>query len=627
MGSTMEAFCCSNNNYDNELTNPHEQESSRKNPTKNTLRSSILGISKLPTNEINAYSNIYEVMDLKSIEDKKNYPFKDYTLIEKIGGRSYSEVFLVKYNKNNDIFSLKKIKRNKITNITDYELRNILDKLKQLNHAYVNKIQDYYKTNDYIYLLEEFCSEGNLEDKIKKMKMIPEFIVKIIMFEIFKALIYLNSKNLIHGDLKLENILIELNAIKMDKKKNNKDIEFEEDKFIKSINKDSILIYNHLLQNKTSNYKFDFKNIDSVKIINKKINESQRRSESSQMSTGLRFGAIKKGDNKLRAIPNLKYTGENNIYNSGKFEFLKYGIKLTDYNKEKFIKKEELNIDTISYLSPEAIKENTYLNNDIWSCGIIMYYLLSGNFPFIGNNIEEIKNKILLGKFIFDFDKFTGISEDAKDLIKKCLKVDKDLRIDLKDTVKHPFFDDLKDSGVYLIDEKKILENLKNQKERPMFYQMVLTFISYNFKDTELLMDLSRIFYKIDRNSDGKITKEDLTQAYEDAGEKIKKEELEQIIKLVDFDRNGNIEYDEFIRVCIPEDRLFTENNLKDAFDLFDKYKIGEISYLNVVEALEREDRINSKMIELLKIEVDQMGHETLNFEQFKNLMEKLSLQ
>ena len=195
------------------------------------------------------------------------------------------------------------------------------------------------------------------------------------------------------------------------------------------------------------------------------------------------------------------------------------------------------------------------------------------------------------------------------------------------ETVKHPFFDDLKDSRVYLIDEKKILENLKSQKERPIFYQMVLSFISYHFKDTELLMELSRIFYKIDRNSDGKITIEDLTNAYEEAGEKINKNELEEIIKMVDFDRNGFIEYDEFIRVCIPEDRLFTEDNLKDAFDLFDKDKKGSITYLNVVEALEREDRINPKMIALLKNEVAKMGDEVLDFNKFNNLMIKLSFQ
>jgi len=353
----------------------------------------------------------------------------------------------------------------------------------------------------------------------------------------------------------------------------------------------------------------------------------KKKSESAQMSSGLRFGLANKGDDKLRAIPNLKYRGENNIYNSGKFEFLKYGIKLNDYISEKISAKNLQSLQNIPFSSPETISNNKSENCDIWACGIIMYYLLIGEYPFTGSNVDEFKSKIILGKFIFDPDKFLGISEEAKDLIKKCLKKDKDLRITILETVKHPFFDDLKDSRVYLIDEKKILENLKSQKERPIFYQMVLSFISYHFKDTELLMELSRIFYKIDRNSDGKITIEDLTNAYEEAGEKINKNDLEEIIKMVDFDRNGFIEYDEFIRVCIPEDRLFTEDNLKDAFDLFDKDKKGSITYLNVVEALEREDRINPKMIALLKNEVAKMGDEVLDFNKFNNLMIKLSFQ
>ena len=126
---------------------------------------------------------------------------------------------------------------------------------------------------------------------------------------------------------------------------------------------------------------------------------------------------------------------------------------------------------------------------------------------------------------------------------------------------------------------------------------MVLTFISYHFNDMQLLHELSRIFYKIDRNTDGKITKEDLWNAYEEAGEKITKSELEEIINMVDFDKNGFIEYEEFIRVCIPEDRLFTDTNLKHAFDLFDTEKKGAITHMQVVDALEREAKINPKMI------------------------------
>ena len=109
--------------------------------------------------------------------------------------------------------------------------------------------------------------------------------------------------------------------------------------------------------------------------------------------------------------------------------------------------------------------------------------------------------------------------------------------------------------------------------------------------------------------------------------EKKSSKELDEIINMVDFDKNGFIEYEEFIRVCIPEDRLFTNANLKNAFDLFDTEKKGVITHMQVVDALEREDKINSKMIQLLKKEVLSMGSELLDYEKFKSLMETLSLQ
>ena len=415
----------------------------------------------------------------------------------------------------------------------------------------------------------------------------------------------------------------------MDKKIkiNKKNINFDKDIFIKAIDND-VDIINNALGNKTANYKIDIKQIDSIKIFNKKINESQKRVESSQVATKMRFGSLKNMEEKLRAIPNLKYTGSNNIYNSGKFETLNFSIKINDFNYSKVLNRNKTNLKNIIYCSPENLSNNENKDNsDIWDCGIIMFYLLGGIFPHPGEKEEDIKKNINIGKILFDFDKFNGVSEDAKDLIKKCLRMDANRRITVIEAMSHPFFDDLKDSKVYLEDEKKILENLKNQKEHPIFYQMVLSFISYHFNDKPLLHELSRIFYKIDRNTDGKITKEDLLNAYEEAGEKISKKELDEIINMVDFDKNGFIEYDEFIRVCIPEDRLFTESNLKNAFDLFDTEKKGSITHMQVVDALEREDKINGKMIEQLKKEVSNMGGELLDFNKFKDLMERLSLQ
>ena len=46
------------------------------------------------------------------------------------------------------------------------------------------------------------------QGKIKKIGKFLEFIVKVIMLQILNALMYLDEKSIINGDLKLENILV-----------------------------------------------------------------------------------------------------------------------------------------------------------------------------------------------------------------------------------------------------------------------------------------------------------------------------------------------------------------------------------------------------------------------------------
>ena len=151
--------------------------------------------------------------------------------------------------------------------------------------------------------------------------------------------------------------------------------------------------------------------------------------------------------------------------------------------------------------------------------------------------------------------------------------------------------------------------------------------MSYHFNDKELLSDLSRIFYKIDKDSDGKITNADILIAFKEAGEILTNEELEQIMNRVDFDRNGIIEYEEFIRVLIPEDKLFTDANLRNAFALFDVNNCGFITPSQVVDTLLNDDKISNGIKQMMKNEVVNVGDEIMEFEDFRNLMFTLSMQ
>ena len=315
-------------------------------------------------------------------------------------------------------------------------------------------------------------------------------------------------------------------------------------------------------------------------------------------------------------------------YNYNKLHIKNFELKLIDFGCSKIFSKQkkttfEDTIGTLVYCSPEVLKNNYDQKCDIWSCGVIMYRLLCGRFPFSGRTEEEITKKILFSKLDFNNKYFQNISENAKDLIRKCLIHDKDQRISVKDALKHEFFAcELNINNIFEdeVNTKNLLNNLKkNARKTSKFYQIVLTYLSYNFADKEHLQKLRNIFYKIDLNMDGKLSKEELFTAYKEAKINITKEELNRIIKCMDFDGNGYIEYEEFIRVTLPKEQLFTDINLKNAFDLFDKDKNGTISMDEIIEVIGTE--LDKNAVEELKKEVHYDGDKEIDFKHFKEFM------
>lgn len=63
--------------------------------------------------------------------------------------------------------------------------------------------------------------------------------------------------------------------------------------------------------------------------------------------------------------------------------------------------------------------------SDIWSCGIILYALLTGHLPFDDENIRHLLSKVKAGKFYMP----TDISAGARDLISRMLTVNPKRRI------------------------------------------------------------------------------------------------------------------------------------------------------------------------------------------------------
>ena len=92
------------------------------------------------------------------------------------------------------------------------------------------------------------------------------------------------------------------------------------------------------------------------------------------------------------------------------------------------------------FVSPEILMRQSYDQlSDMWSCGCIVYLLLSGNLPFMGRSQKELFRKIVVGKYEFDDASFAGVSDEAKDLVSKMLVTDPDNRISASDALRHPW--------------------------------------------------------------------------------------------------------------------------------------------------------------------------------------------
>jgi serine/threonine protein kinase len=129
----------------------------------------------------------------------------------------------------------------------------------------------------------------------------------------------------------------------------------------------------------------------------------------------------------------------------------KINIKLMDLEKSINSESEENSSGNVYekleygkyYMSPEALRKVYSEKSDVWSAGVLLYYLLYGFFPFEGDSIDEIYSKIKKGNFTLPDKnrKGTIISLQARDLVSKMLLFFPKDRPNTYQCLQHSWFD------------------------------------------------------------------------------------------------------------------------------------------------------------------------------------------
>jgi len=98
---------------------------------------------------------------------------------------------------------------------------------------------------------------------------------------------------------------------------------------------------------------------------------------------------------------------------------------------------------TPQYVAPEVLANKPYDKKvDCWSVGVILYILLCGYPPFYAETHPRLYQLIQRGRFKFDDEDWSKISDGAKDLIKRLLTKNPQVRISAKDAKRHKWVTD-----------------------------------------------------------------------------------------------------------------------------------------------------------------------------------------
>lgn len=198
-------------------------------------------------------------------------------------------------------------------------------------------------------------------------------------------------------------------------------------------------------------------------------------------------------------------------------------------------------IGSTYYMPPEALKNNYFTKSDIWSAGVLMYMLLYGDFPFNGDNLDEIFSKIEKGRLILNED----ISLNARNLLSKMLLFSPNNRYSAFQCLQHPWFNE------------EIIPKSKNGLGALI--------------KSSIIIIMRMIYHKNDFNG-LKVLYNELSKKYN----KVTKSSIyhylcESVSGNIRDERHDALSYESFCECLLCSDLLLSNSNISFVFDFIDK--------------------------------------------------------
>ncbi|KAI3447719.1 hypothetical protein Pfo_004384 [Paulownia fortunei] len=143
---------------------------------------------------------------------RRSYVVGDYMVGKQIGAGSFSTVWHARHRVHGTEVAIKEIVTARLNSKLQESLKSEIFILKRINHPNIIRLHDMIEESGKIYIVLEYCKGGDLSMYIQKRQgKIPEANAKHFMHQLAEGLKVLRENNLIHRDLKPQNLLLSTN--------------------------------------------------------------------------------------------------------------------------------------------------------------------------------------------------------------------------------------------------------------------------------------------------------------------------------------------------------------------------------------------------------------------------------
>lgn len=270
------------------------------------------------------------------------------------------------------------------------------------------------------------------------------------------------------------------------------------------------------------------------------------------------------------------------------------------------------------YSSPESFSSLASPKNDIWSCGVILYILLVGAPPFPGKTEEEIRKKILKGRPAYKEKAWERISNHGKRVVRLMLEPDISRRPTALELLNDPW---IKQSMKFIDTSKPMLartmKNFKHFYSSSKLYQSLLLFMSNSLMSEAEKQNAMSIFLQMDKNGDGKLSKQEILEGLSAASLVITEDEVNNILQEGDGDNDGYLNYSEFLMALSDKSKLLNTENVERTFAMFDQDGSGDITTAELKRVLGHSEASWTALI----TEIDENKDGKIDLKEFKSLL------